>query len=136
MKMQALYRVTMAGLMLLTGALSGRAQSLTGELTVKVPFDFSVGERELPAGDYVIKRYSDSPNLLIIQRADRSVTVAVYTSPLRTSEGQAETRLTFNEYGGRRFLARVRSRFGVFSHELAKTQAERKLAGISSARSL
>lgn len=136
MQKQALYRITMAGLMLLAGALSGRAQSLTSELTVKVPFDFIVGEIALPAGDYIIRRHSDSPNLLIIQGADRSVTVTVYTSPLKTIERQTETRLTFNEYGGRRFLAQVRSRFGVFSHELAKTQAERKLARIPSARSL
>jgi len=128
MKKQALYRIAAVSLILLVGALSGRAQSRTGELTVNIPFDFNVGEKTLPAGNYVISRNFEMPNLLIIQRADRSVVAPVYTSPLETTRQQMETSLTFNEYRGQRFLSRVQSRSGGFSHELIKAQTERKLA--------
>ena len=127
MKKQALYRIAAVSLILLVGALSGRAQSRTDEMTVNIPFDFNVGEKTLPAGNYVISRNFEMPNLLIIRRADRSVAVIVYASRLNTTQQQMETRLTFNEYRGQRFLARVQSQSGSFSHELTKAHAERKL---------
>jgi len=127
MKMQALYRIAAVSLILLVGALSGRAQTRTGELTVNIPFDFNVGEKTLPAGDYVISRNFETPNRLTIRSADRSVAVTVYASQLNIAQQQIETRLTFNEYRGQRFLARVQSQSGRFSHELTRAQGERKL---------
>jgi|SRR5215813_12889847 len=136
MKKQSLYRVAAVSLTLLVAALSGRAQSPSGELAVNIPFDFNVGKKTLPKGDYVIRRNFEMPNLLIIQRADRSVTMIVHTSPLIPTPQQTKTCLIFNEYRGHRFLAQVQSRSGGFSHELIKTHGERKVAQIAEARSL
>src|SRR5262245_55631822 len=131
MKKQSLYRIAAVSLILLMAALLGRAQSRTDQLAVNIPFDFNIGEKTLPAGDYVISRDFEMPNLLIVQRADHSVVVIVHTFPLITTQQQMKTFLTFNEYRGQRFLARVQSRSGAFSHELVKTQGERKLIQIT-----
>src|ERR1700755_2932327 len=103
MNKQPLFRVVVVGLILLAVALSGRAQSRGAELAVNVPFDFNVGERTLPAGDYIISRDFETPNLLIIRRADRSPIVIVHTSPLRSNLDRVKTCLTFNEYQGQKF---------------------------------
>src|SRR5262245_19939247 len=136
MKKQAFYRIAVVSLIMLVGALSGRAQSRTDELAVNIPFDFNVGEKTLPAGNYVIIRNFEMPNLLIIRRADRSVAVIVNASPLNTTQQQMETSLTFNGYRGQRYLSRVQSPSGGFSHELIKTQTERQLARTGETRSL
>ena len=107
MKKQPLYRIAAVTLILLMAALLGRAQSRTDQLAVTIPFDFIVGEKTLPAGDYVISRDFEKPNLLIVQRADHSVVVIVHTSPLIATQQQMKTCLTFNEYRGQRILARV-----------------------------
>ena len=136
MKKQALYHIVMVSLVLSAGAISGSAQFRTDEPTVNIPFDFNVGERTLPAGSYFISRNFETHNLLIIRRADRGVVVIVYASPLNTTQRQMETRLTFNECRGHRFLWRAQSRSGDFGHELIKPHDERKSARIAEDRNL
>jgi hypothetical protein len=136
MQKQSLYRIAAVSLILLAATLSGHAQSRTDELAVSIPFDFNIGEKKLPAGDYIISRNFKMPNLLIVQRADRSATVIVQTLPLITTPQQMKTCLIFNEYRGQRFLARVQSRSGAFNHELIKTKGERQLTRIVEARNL
>src|SRR5262249_29851221 len=119
MNKQLLCRIILAGLVLQIAIFSGQAPSRRDEIIVNVPFEFNVGDRTLPSGNYIISRGFEMQNLLIFRRADRNVVAIVQTLPLITPPAQ-KTCINFREYGGRFFLARVQSRDGTFSDELIK----------------
>jgi len=135
MNKQLLCRIALAGLLMQVAILSGQAQSRKDEIVVNVPFEFNVGDRTLPSGNYIITRSLELQNLLIFRRADRNVVAIVHTLPLITPPEQKAC-ISFREYGGRLFLARVQSQDGTFSDELIKTSREQEPARIADARGL
>jgi hypothetical protein len=86
-------------------AVSTSAQTPTGA-KVKIPFDFSAGKADLPAGDYFITR--STGNVLRVRSADGKKTVLV-NAPLTigSRDFKAGERLVFNRYGSEYFLTQV-----------------------------
>lgn len=75
-------------------------------LTVHVPFDFVVAGKQMPAGDYSVRRVSkDSENALLIQSADGRRVATVFTNSSRHEAERAE--LSFRQHGESYFLAEV-----------------------------
>jgi len=66
----------------------------------KVPFDFTVGDKLLPAGTYLISAEND--NVIKIENRDKHVTMLSTT----TSDGKESKtgELVFNKYGDQYFL--------------------------------
>jgi hypothetical protein len=126
MKKRMLYYIATAVLLLLCGTQMTNAQSMQRLLTVQIPFDFHAGGKLLPAGEYTIRRMPSTVPVLVIEDAGRSVGVMVLASQFAPSE--AQTVLTFNEYGAQRFLAEVRIGPTGFKYALTKSKAERRLA--------
>ena len=87
--------------------LSAAAYAQSGRrMTVHVPFDFVVAGRQMPAGDYSVRRVSkDSENALFIQSADGRSVAAVFTNSSRREAERAE--LSFRQHGESYFLAEV-----------------------------
>lgn len=94
------------GFTLLT-TLAASAQAQAGRrLNVHVPFDFVVAGRQLPAGDYSVRRVTkDSESTLIIQGKDGRGAATVITNAGAREPASAE--LTFRRRGGSYFLASV-----------------------------
>lgn len=128
MKKQTLHQIAVSVLFLFFCCLPTQGQSLEPLMTIEVPFDFQVNEKVLPAGKYVIKRDSQSPQLLLIQCAERKIMMTVHTMPLDLSKQQARASLTFNEYGEKHFLSEVKFAGYGYGHSLFESKAERKLA--------
>ncbi len=65
-------------------------------LNAEVPFDFTIGSRVMPAGDYEV-RGDTVPGALIIQRTDRSIRHGVTAIPVEAPKPPATgSRLTHN----------------------------------------
>lgn len=107
---------------------SAQAQSRS-RLTAHVPFDFQVGEKTLPAGDYSVKRLSQ--NALLVESTDGEQS-AIAPAP-RSVEGSATAKpstekLVFRQYGDQYFLAQVWMTRGSIGRALNMSGTERKAA--------
>ncbi|MDX2032166.1 MAG: hypothetical protein SF339_15945 [Blastocatellia bacterium] len=128
MKKLPLCRFALTALFLFLGAASTPAQSLEKLLTIQVPFDFQIGDKALPAGEYVVQRDPQMPQHLQIQCPRRNLSVIVFTFPLTLAKPLTRPSLTFKEYGDKRFLTEVRvAKYG-YGYALTKGKAERRLA--------
>ncbi len=111
---------------LIVGTAAGsvtRASAQQTEVLAKVPFDFVVEGRTLPAGTYRIEPQGD---FLLIDSLDGKA--AVYATAFQgdaTADGQAE--LYFHVVGGERFLRRVASPTAKASVELPACKMEKNV---------
>jgi hypothetical protein len=119
--------LAMAALFLFTGSLQKiSAQSQEMVMTIQVPFDFQIGEQELPAGKYEIKRNSQTSALLLIQSTERKTSVFVSTTQDGLSEKTARGSMIFNKYGERYFLSKITLRGYKNGYALPKSKTERQ----------
>ena len=70
-------------------------------MKAKIPFDFTVGNTTLPAGEYTIK--SPAQWLVWIQNANSASSAAVIGTPSNQDSGSV-SELVFRKYGDRYFL--------------------------------
>ncbi len=92
-----------AGLTIATSAVA-RAQE---EVVATVPFEFTVGNEQLPAGGYVISRVSDmDPEMVAITSTGGMHRALVITIP-SSAEGDAPPELVFARVEGHNYLERV-----------------------------
>jgi hypothetical protein len=116
----------MLSFLLLLAVASVQAQS-KGKLEVSIPFDFQVGSKTLPAGEYSIKRLTQ--NSMLVQSADGEVSAIAQTpGAVQTGVNQkaAEERLVFHQYGTQFFLSQIWMVKGSDGRELNKSEAERQ----------
>ena len=116
----------MLSLLLLLGVVSVQAQS-RGKLEVSIPFDFQVGSKMLPAGEYTVKQLT--PNSVLVQSADGKQSALAQTPrAAQASEKALQEKLVFRQYGDQYFLSQVWMVRGSNGRELIKSDAERQAA--------
>lgn len=94
-------------------------------VTVHIPFDFVVAGRQMPAGDYIVRRVSkDSENALLIQSEDGRNAATVFTSASRREAKRAE--LSFRHHGESYFLAAVSIPGTAGVREIPRSKSEEK----------
>lgn len=87
-------------------AISASAQT-RGHLTANVPFDFQVGSRTLSAGEYTILQLSSSDDgLLLLSKGHKQGSLAS-TKRVDVTRTSRRSRMVFNKYGERYFLASI-----------------------------
>jgi hypothetical protein len=94
-------RLLTAGLFFLGGVISTHAQ--TGGVRVKVPFEFEIANKHLPAGEYVVS--SDHEQVWL--RVYRGNTVAVVQSNHAVHDGGKTGKVVFNCYEKLCFLSKL-----------------------------
>ena len=138
MKKQA---YTMIAMIALVGSLAISAKAQTNGrigLIANIPFQFSIGNKSLPAGEYTVRSISDdSRNVVLrIQSRDGKTSAMLQTS---TVEGKAQERakLVFHRYGNQYFFAQAwvdgDSRGLEAQKSRAERAAEREIAAIKMA---
>lgn len=95
--------------------------------TVSIPFDFTVGEKVLPAGRYIVERTA-AGNVLALSNPKQKLSESVVTSLVEAREASTTSRLEFRRYGDRYFLARVWSEGNSAGRELSPSRQEREIA--------
>ena len=112
MKKELLKGITMLALIvtlaLATAVISANAQSAnSSKVVTNVPFEFSVGYKSMPAGEYSVQTIASASDGLLIQSADGKISALRLSDAIQTSKDKPKARLVFHRYGDRYFLAEV-----------------------------
>jgi hypothetical protein len=128
MKKYILSASAMFVLMLTMAVVNIQAQS-QNPLTANIPFDFQIGDKRLPAGEYQIRvvNQSSDKTALLVKSADGKVARMVLTQLVQSSKAQEKASMVFNRYGDQYFLAQVWTAADNFGLALTKSRAERSM---------
>jgi hypothetical protein len=94
-----------------------------------VPFDFVVGDRAYPAGEYILKAALSDGGVIRIENVNEFSTVFIASNPCTKAAPSPETKLVFHRIGGRYFLYQVWTAGNLTGHEFPKGRAEVEYAG-------
>ncbi len=136
MKKQTLYSFAMSVLVLFLWSLPASAQSSDDVTTYQIPFQFQVGEKLLPAGQYLIKRNPQMPQMMLIHCLERKLWVAVQTIPRQLPEYPNRSSLIFKKYDGAYFLTEVKVLGHGNGYALIKSKTERKLVQMAETKTI
>jgi hypothetical protein len=107
-------------------AMSVAAQSAAGRLLASVPFPFEVNGKAMPAGKYELVRPPQGRSVVIRNRVDSGVRVAVLAGEAAYRRESSE--LVFRKYGTRYFLGEIKYAGRNVAMQMAVTGNERELA--------
>jgi hypothetical protein len=117
--------VLMIALALCASAKSASAQSYK-RITAKIPFNFTVGDKRLPAGAYTLQQPDvNAPYLLSSE--DRQAIANGFTNAIQTNKAAAQTKLVFHKFGDRRFDSEILFEGDDTGRQFLKSHAEREL---------
>ena len=102
MKTSSTLALATLGLAAILAPLQLAAQS--SNLYVTVPFDFTIGSKALPAGDY---RVSTERGVIRMDCLDGDCHMAALGHAVDAERGDIKTALVFKHYGDRYFLAQI-----------------------------
>lgn len=107
-----------------TAVVSANAQS--NRVVADIPFEFSVGSKTLPAGEYSAKA-SDTGCTIMVQSADEKDSAIRLTNSITPPNSKTHARLVFHRYGQRYFLAEVWSGADSGGRQLLESREERAI---------
>ncbi len=136
MKKQA---YTMIALLVLVGSMAVAAQAQTSgrrQLIANIPFQFNVGNKTLPAGEYSVRQVNpDSGGALLLSSRDGNASVMIQVDSV-IGKAQETAKLTFHRYGNKYFFAQAWIDGDNTGMQAPKSKAERaaesELAGLQS----
>jgi hypothetical protein len=105
MKKQA---YTMIAMIVLVGSMAVAAQAQDSghtKLIANIPFQFNVGEKMLPAGEYTVTQVNPDSDRVVLQLRSKDVSVVIQMD--RVIGKQEGAKLTFNRYGNQYFFAQA-----------------------------
>jgi hypothetical protein len=125
MQIHTLKRMVMLSVLTMLATVSAHAQS-GKQFTVTIPFDFSVGGKDLSAGQYRVGPATQtSGEGLVLRRTDGRAGVFVLSSRIQTEAAQQESKLVFRRYGNQYFLGEVWTSGRNIGRELPSSRKER-----------
>lgn len=106
---------------------SASAQTPGHTLMANVPFEFSVGDKTLPAGDYSISRLNGDGSALRISNQESNQSTSRLTQAKQAAQPRENSVLVFRRYGDQYFLAQVWLVGEREGRELVKSAREKSL---------
>ena len=126
------FRSALLGLGLLMTVSATQAQG--PGVRAYVPFDFVVGTQVLPAGEYVVSREGAVNQAISIRSTEGHGTILATTQTCVAATPAKSAKLVFHVVGGRYFLSQIWSSGYASGRQLAKSEAEIKLANRHAAK--
>jgi len=123
MKKQIMIMAILLGCLITAGASHAQAQTLD-PIKADIPFDFYIGEKLLPAGEYTIREKYQG--LMEIQRDDGKATAFFITNDSQPRQEPTASELIFNRYGNETFLSRVEEQGNPDDAVLLKSKLEKQ----------
>ena len=119
----------LCAIVLATASVSIQAQSLQYRIRVNIPFDFSIANKKLPAGNYSIGRaIQNSDNTVLSILDGRGHTKEARLSiPVLAAAAKNQATLVFHRYGDEYFLYQVWTAGETTGRQFPKSSAERAL---------
>jgi hypothetical protein len=119
--------IAFSGLLVLLTFSSAFGQS-DRQTIIHIPFNFSVGEKTFPAGEYEIERNrNNSDTVWVIRHKDIVGSAFLLTRPVRANDVVEHTRLVFNRYDDLYFLSEFWTVGTQTGHEIPVSKRERSL---------
>ena len=110
-------------------SISARAQNNATRLSANIPFEFSVGNQMMPAGEYTITCTNPTSDLKVLQLRTRDGHESVMlrtSSVIRNAPGDAK--LVFNRYGNQYFFAQAWFQADSTGMQASKSRSEKQIA--------
>ncbi len=132
MQGKVIKRLTMLSLVsmfTLCAAVASANAQLSNPVRAKIPFDFNVGEKKLPAGEYTFSRlsgFSDN-KLMSVSGADASAHVFQSTFGAEVLTPKNKSTLVFNRYGDQYFLEQIWSGGEQEGTQVPQSRSERTI---------
>jgi hypothetical protein len=95
------------------------------EVRVTVPFNFTIGNQTVPAGNYIVSSRSESPDLVHIRSLEKKVHLMTLGRPEHDPK-QHTNALVFHKYGGEYFLSDIRTGNSSMNFHFPVSKAERR----------
>jgi hypothetical protein len=116
-------------LLTLVAAWTSLAQSVTTLAKAEIPFNFVVGQKTLPAGEYEIRPGNKfNQDVLCIKKVDSSAVASTITFGQGAKRQQSGLYLVFNRYGSHYFLSEVWTELDQVGRKAPKSAAEKELS--------
>ncbi|HZE68867.1 MAG TPA: hypothetical protein VE135_04980 [Pyrinomonadaceae bacterium] len=112
MEGKVIKRLTMLSLVsmfTLCAAVASANAQLSNPIRAKIPFDFNVGDKKLPAGEYTFSRLSGLSDNKVMSVSSRDASANVFQSTFAASvlTAKKESTLVFHKYGDQYFLEQI-----------------------------
>ncbi len=105
------------------------ARAFVFRITAEIPFDFMVGSKRLPKGEYTIESLNDTGTLIIRNaRKGKAVSFNIIRGKMID---KPKSKLVFHRYGDQYFLARIWDGLSDTVLKLDKSKAEKKAAKLA-----
>lgn len=127
MKTRMMVMAALVAVAMLASTRVAQAQD-QNQMLIKVPFDFVAGNKTLPAGEYAVKSVGPTNMLILVDRTDSTSSAFLPTQAAVSTEPQIESKLVFNRYGNRYFLAQVWTAGNSSGRQLIKSNREKEIA--------
>ncbi len=125
--------ITLVAFGLMAGA--GAAAEIVPSIKANVPFDFTIGNKVMPAGVYIISK-EDSAGVISMRSLDQEVYTKFLTNRMYTINTLEEPKLVFKVSGTHHFLGEVWMAGGPSGVSVGKSKAEREMARRSALKSV
>jgi hypothetical protein len=127
--MTRILMMTMAATMTLTllPTMAAAQMQPDSKLVAQVPFDFMIGGKIVPAGQFSVQRAAPGSIALVMRNRDAKVSVLCNAARDERKTPAATNTLVFNKYGHRYFLAQVKVEGSNVVYELPQGRAEAEL---------
>ncbi|HEX9424586.1 MAG TPA: hypothetical protein VF899_15215 [Pyrinomonadaceae bacterium] len=103
-------RLTMLSLVsmfTLCAAVASANAQLIYPVRAKIPFDFSMGDKKLHAGEYTFSRLSPESKIMLVSSVDANTSVFQSTLGTQVLTAKNESKLVFHRYGYQYFLEQI-----------------------------
>lgn len=127
-----LMRSAFLGLGLLLAVSAAQAQDV--RVKANIPFDFVVGDRVMPAGEYIVAPAGSLGQAIAIRSDNRTDTTLIFACV--SSAPSKSTKLVFHALAGRHFLSQVWVEGYSQGRQLRMSKSERYLAKNGDAKDL
>jgi hypothetical protein len=97
-----------AAILMALPALASAQLGSIDHLVVNVPFDFTVGDAHVPAGQCIVTRALRDSSLLMIENVSAKRSASFLVTPEETKGNEEGYSLIFNKYGEHYFLSAIR----------------------------
>jgi hypothetical protein len=99
----------------------------TSTIVAKVPFEFVVANKIVPAGEYKVQAATMDGKSLVIRNFDAKVSLFASTSRTKSEEIASNYTLVFSRYGNSYFLSGVKVEGSNMMYQLMPSKAESEL---------
>jgi hypothetical protein len=124
-----LMMLSLVSMFTLCAAVASANAQLGNPIRAKIPFDFNVGNKKLPAGEYTFSRpsgFSDS-KLMSVSSVEASTRMFQLTIGARVLTPKNESTLVFNKYGDQYFLEQIWSGGEQDGTQVPESRSERTI---------